>query len=220
MKPVAAILVVEDKTDIRDWLAGCAVQAFAGAVVSTARNFREARHVIEHRGGVSFDLALIDLGLPDGDGVEIIEILSQRAPNCLSVVTTIYDDDAHILRAIQAGAGGYLLKYHETERLVELLVRIHHGEPPLSPAIARRILDTLHGTPQKPTQAEPVHLTPRECEVLTLLARGFQLGQVAAHLVITPNTAASHAKAIYRKLGISSRAEATLAAVGRGLIEK
>lgn len=220
MKPIASILVVEDNADIRGWLVECAVCAFAGAVVSTAGNLREARHIIEHRGGVSFDIALIDLGLPDGDGVEIVERLTRRVPGCLSIVTTVYDDDAHVLRAIQAGAGGYLLKYHETERLVELLGRIHDGEPPLSPSIARRILDSLQLTPQRTAEAEPVRLTPREDEVLTLLARGFQISQVAAHLVIAPNTAASHVKAIYRKLGISSRAEATLAAVGRGLVEK
>lgn len=219
MKPIAAILVIEDHADIRDWLVECAVAAFADAVVSTARNFQEARHAIEHRGGVSFDLALIDIGLPDGDGVDLIERLAARSPECLCVVTTIYDDDAHIFRAIQAGANGYLLKYHQTERLVELLRRIHEGEPPLSPAIARRVLSVLQTRPPKPADEEQDTLTPRESEVLTLLGRGFQLAQVAAHLGITPNTAASHVKSIYRKLNITNRAGATLAAIGRGLVE-
>lgn len=219
MKPIATILVIEDNVDIRDWLVECAIGAFAGAVVSTAKNFQEARHAIECRGGVSFDLALIDIGLPDGDGVDLIERLAKRSPDCLCVVTTIYDDDIHIFRAIQAGANGYLLKYHKTERLVELLRRIHDGEPPLSPAIARRVLSALQTRSQKPADEEQAALTPRESEVLTLLGRGFQLNQVAAHLGIAPNTAASHVKSIYRKLNVTNRAEATLAAVGRGLVE-
>lgn len=218
MKPIATVLVVEDTPDIRDWLVECAVGAFADAVVSTARNFKEARHAIEHRGGVSFDLALIDIGLPDGDGVDLIERLAARSPGCLCVVTTIYDDDAHLFRAIQAGADGYLLKCHETERLIELLKRIQDGEPPLSPAIARRVLSSLQAKPQKAVGETQGYLTARENEVLTLLGRGFQLVQVAAHLGITPNTAASHVKSIYRKLQISNRAEAALAAIGRGLV--
>ncbi len=218
MKPIATILVVEDNSNIRDWLAECAVRAFAGAVVSAARNFQEARHAIEHRGGVSFDLALIDIGLPDGDGVDLIERLATRSPGCVSIVTTIYDDDDHLFRAIRAGADGYLLKDHETGRLVELLKRIHDGEPPLSPAIARRVLSSLQTRPQKPAEEEQDCLTPRESEVLTLLGRGFQLNHVATHLGITPNTAASHVKSIYRKLRITNRAEAALAAIGRGLV--
>jgi DNA-binding NarL/FixJ family response regulator len=220
MKPIAAILVVEDNPDIRDWLVECAVGAFARAVVSTAKNFQEARHAIEHRGGVAFDLALIDIGLPDGDGIDLIARLAKSAPECLSVVTTIYDDDVHLFRAIQAGAGGYLLKYHETERLVELLKRIHDGEPPLSPSVARRILGTLQARPTISVSDEQACLTSRENEVLTLLGRGFQLNQVAVHLAITPNTAASHVKSIYRKLNITNRAGAAVAAVNYGLIER
>jgi DNA-binding NarL/FixJ family response regulator len=218
--PIAAILVVEDNQNVRDWLVECALGAFEGAVVSTAKNFQEARHAVEHRGGVAFDLALIDIGLPDGDGVNLIERLGARIPQCLCVVTTIYDDDAHLFRAIQAGADGYLLKYHETERLIELLRRIHDGEPPLSPSIARRVLCALQSRPHQPTDDRHAFLTPRENDVLALLGRGFQLSQVAIHLAITHNTAASHVKSIYRKLNITNRAEAALAAVGRGLVEK
>lgn len=218
MKPIATALVVEDVAEIRDWLVHCATAAFNEAVVSTARNFKEARHAIEHRGGVSFDLALIDIGLPDGDGIELIERLAQRSPGCLCVVTTIYDDDTHLFRAIQAGADGYLLKCHETDRLIALLKRIHDGEPPLSPAVARRVLSFLQKKPQKTAVEEQDPLTARESEVLTLLGRGFQLIQVATQLGITPNTAASHVKSIYRKLNITNRAEAALAAIDRGLV--
>lgn len=218
MKPVVATaLVVEDNQNARLWLEDCVGRAFPGAVVSAARNVAEARHALEHRGGVTFDLALVDIGLPDGSGIDLMRLLTAQAPDCLAVVTTIYDDDDHIFQAIQAGAQGYLLKYHETDRLVDLLRRIHDGEPPLSPAIARRVLAALQARPARQAD-EAAGLTPRESEVLALLGRGFSLAQVAAHLAISQNTAASHVKSIYRKLNISTRAEAAVAALGRGLM--
>lgn len=219
MRTIACALIVEDNDEALAWLESCLVDAFPGCVVSVARSIREARYRISSA-GEDFDIALVDIGLPDGNGIELVRLLADSAPECLSVVTTIYDDDEHIFHAIAAGAGGYLLKYHETERLVELLKRILDGEPPLSPAIARRMLGALKVRPQPATDdADAAALTPREEEVLGLLGRGFQMSQVATALEISRNTAASHVKAIYRKLNISNRAEAALAAAGRGLLD-
>jgi DNA-binding NarL/FixJ family response regulator len=215
VKSIRTALVVEDNKNARAWLEQCVAMAFPGVVVSTAKSLREAHHAIGSAGG--FNLVLVDIGLPDGNGIDLIGRLAGEAPACLAVVTTIYDDSDHLYHAIQAGAAGYLLKYHETEKLVELLKRIHDGEPPLSPAIARRMMATLQA-PQKTANEEDASLTPRESEVLALLGRGFHLAQVAAALSISQNTASSHVKSIYRKLNISTRAEAAVAAIHRGLM--
>jgi two-component system, NarL family, nitrate/nitrite response regulator NarL len=228
MSTVGSAFLVEDNDDVRQWLVACVEEAFDKPSLAVARDLREGRRIVErdwkraqaHGQPNLFDIALIDIGLPDGNGIELIGMIRERDPGCICIVTTIYDDDAHLFEAIQAGAEGYLLKFHETERMVELLRRIRDGEPPLSPAIARRMLAALRGRAPLPSVASGAELTPRETEVLGLLGRGFQLSQVADSLDISQNTASSHVKSIYRKLHISNRAEAARAAIERGLVDR
>lgn len=229
MRPVRSVLIVEDNEHVGAWLKGCVATAFSDPAVTAAHDLRSARQAIDrvwnramaHGRRELFDIALIDIGLPDGNGIDLIGPIRARDGECLCVVTTIYDDDEHLFHAIEAGASGYLLKFHEMEKLIELLKRIHDGEPPLSPAIARRMLSALQQRVQKAAAgSSDAGLTPREQEVLALLGRGYQLAQVAENLAISHNTASSHVKSIYRKLNISNRAEAALAAAGRGLLEK
>ena len=220
-----AALIVEDNDEVRRWLAGCVEQAFPGTALTEASSLQggltdfEAalNRALAHGKPVPFEFALVDIGLPDGSGIDLISYMTARCPSMMTIVTTIYEDDEHIFDAIEAGARGYLLKLHESDKLIELLKRIRDGEPPLSPSIARRILTALQQRSQKQTQAAEIALTPREQEVLGLLGRGFQLSQVASQLSMTQNTASSHVKSIYRKLNISSRAEAAIAAMERGL---
>jgi len=160
------------------------------------------------------DLALIDLGLPDGSGTRVIEVLASTAPDCQRVVTTIFADDVHLFPALRAGATGYLLKDQAPEQLARSLTGMLNGEPPLSPAIARRLLQTF-----APVASEPgERLSPRERETLMLTAKGCRLHEVAEQLGVTRNTAAGYLKSVYRKLDVNSRAEATLEAVRRGLV--
>lgn len=209
-------LVVEDHDQMREWLSKVASEAFPGAVVSTAATLAEARALVEAQ---SFGLALVDISLPDGSGVSLIGELSAR-PACdtYSVVTTIYDDDHHLFTALEAGAQGYLLKDQPRKRLVEQLQGIVKGEPPISPSVARRILRYFNRRPT-PETADVPQLTEREREVLDLLSRGFNRNDIAQALGISPHTAAGHVKAIYRKLNVSGRAEATLEAVQLGIID-
>ena len=124
------ILLLEDLPEIRAWLRALVVQVFPGStVVESARVHDALQQVGAHR----FDLAMIDLGLPDGSGVKVVQALREAQPDAQSVVVTIHDDDDHLFPALQAGAYGYLLKEQPREQLMEHLQRISQGEPPLSP---------------------------------------------------------------------------------------
>lgn len=209
-------LVVEDHDHMRDWLAGVAADAFPGIEVTTAGTFSQARRRLAEQG---FALALIDISLPDGSGVDLIEPLcADVRAETYPVVTTIYDDDQHLFSALEGGAKGYLLKDQPRRRLVEQLQGIVRGEPPISPSVARRILRFFN---QRSATVNPdaPQLTCREREVLDLLSRGFNRNDIAQALEISPHTAAGHVKAIYRKLNVSGRAEATLEAVQLGILD-
>ena len=214
-------LVVEDQCGNRDWLIAMLRQAFGRLDVTAVGSLREARAWFDGDGrDQTLWLALIDLGLPDGSGVELIRWLKQAAPGALLVVASIYDDDQHLFEALSAGASGYLLKDQEEGVMAHYLKRIEAGEPALSPSIARRLLGYFNA----PAQREPVdvdqseaRLTGRETETLTLLARGLTIAEVARMLDLKPQTVAGYVKVIYQKLNVSTRAEATLKAVKRGL---
>ncbi len=227
-------LVDEDLPHVRRGLCAIISQVFPGIVVMEAADLKSARtHLAQSRG---FRIALIDLGLPDGSGLELIREIRSLHPSTLAVVTTIYDDDQHVFTAIAAGADGYLLKEHTAEVLTQHLKRLEEGLPALSPAVARRILgyfrhqqafssDPFGAVPDTGVrkvlaqeQVEDTQLTGRETEVLALIGRGMQRGEVAELLTITENTVAKYLKEIYRKLCISSRAEAALEARRRGLV--
>ena len=214
-------LIVEDLPDSRIWLTGVVLAAFPSLQITTAARRDLALEAI---GANRFDLALIDLGLPDGSGIDVVAALHQQQPHALSVVVTIYDDDDHIFPALQAGAFGYLLKELEQAALVSQLLRISQGEPPLSPQIARRMLSHFvhHGQRQQPA-AQPViddvKLTERETDVLQRVAKGYTLPEIAQQFALSKHTIGDYIKQVYRKLNISSRAEATLEATRRGLVQ-
>lgn len=195
--------------------------AFPETEVSCASRRDEALRCVAE---TPFDLALVDLGLPDGSGVEVVAVLRQHQPHALSVVVTIYDDDSHLFPALQAGAFGYLLKDQPRDVLVAQLQRIVDGEPPLSPPIARRVLAHFASGVQRREalmrQVESeVHLTDRESDVLQRVAKGYTLPEIAQQFGLSRHTVGDYIKQVYRKLNVSSRAEATLEAARRGLVQ-
>ena len=206
-------LVVEDIPATRLWLGEALASAFPGIAVESAGTLAAALALIERQ---AFEVALVDLDLPDGSGLEAIAALRRRSPATAAVVTTIFDDDAHVFPAMQAGAQGYLLKEQPRERFIAGLQGILRGDPPLSPAIARRMI--AHFNAAAPAEGPEVSLTPRETEVLRLVAKGFTQQEIAGHLGLSRHTVVDHVKSLYRKLNVSSRAEAALAATRRGLV--
>lgn len=205
-------LVLEDLEASAEWLAAALGEAFPGTVVTVAKSLAEARAALRR---VTPDIALMDLELPDGSSVDLIRELTTAHPECRCIVTTIYADDRHLFPALRAGAGGYLLKDQSNERVIAALRAIDAGEPPLSPAIAQRLLRVFG---EVSTTSEETGLTARERETLILIAKGLRLPEVAQGLNVSRNTAAGYIKTIYRKLKVSSRAEAALEAARLGLV--
>ena len=199
------VLILEDIPATRDWLMRAAGAAFAGAEITTLGSLAEARWWLA---ALILDasplVALVDIGLPDGSGITFIGELCAAVASATVVVTTIYDDDAHLLEAMAAGASGYLLKDREVEEIARRLAGIVRGEVAISPSIARRILQLfrnqtiLLGT----APAEPVPLTARETDVLRMIGRGLKVSETAGALGLSELTVSSYVKAIYRKLDI------------------
>lgn len=207
-----SILIVEDVAETRRWLADIARAAFPGCAIVEVASMRAGLAAVA---GADFDLALLDLGLPDGSGLEVLRNLRLLCPRTVCVVTTVMGDDAHIVAALSAGAQGYLLKEQPADLLTRQLVQLTAGVPALSPSIARRIMEHFRRT--GPADDSDGALTSREKEVLALISRGLRNADVARSLTIAESTVATHIKTIYRKLGISTRAEASWHATRLGL---
>lgn len=204
------LIVVEDLPEARQWLIAQAQAVFPGARIAAASTVAEATQLARRQPP---QLALVDLGLPDGSGIELIRAWSGGAARCDCVVTTIFDDAEHLFEALRAGAVGYLLKDEPEEELRRALAGIVDGRPPLSPSVARRLLDHFRPQPQAGGG-----LSPREREVLTLIAKGYSVRAAAELLGVAQHTAAGYLKIVYQKLRVNSRAEATVEAVRLGLV--
>jgi DNA-binding NarL/FixJ family response regulator len=241
------VLIVEDNPVARGFLCRVVRESFSDVIVITeAGDLDAARRQVAQAGGAQgqgggdpFKLLLVDLELPDGNGLELLAELS--AYPATKIVTTLYSDDDHLFPALQCGADGYLLKEDRFEVLVEELQKIVRGQPPLSPAIARRLLTHFRlGGATEANAAEAVfqssagfnssrpvpigrapeteRLTPRESEVLTYLSKGFTIKEIASLMGIKWFTVNDHIKSIYKKLNVSSRAEAAVLASKQGLV--
>lgn len=212
------ILLLEDLTEIRAWLKALVQRVFPKSQIAEAARVQDALQLVQTQ---RFDLAMIDLGLPDGSGVAVVARLRELQPESQSVVVTIHDDDEHLFPALQAGAYGYILKEQPRELIAEQLQRISQGEPPLSPSIARRVIAHFTAARSRPQPAAPetaaVSLTERETDVLLRVAKGFTLPEIGEQLGLSRHTIADYVKQIYRKLNVSSRAEAALEAQRLGL---
>lgn len=211
-------LVLEDMPESQIMLSEVAQTAFPGISVCCVADLASALQMLNQ---FQFDLALIDLSLPDGNGTTVVEAMAMRFPDCVIVVATIFDDDNHLFPALRAGAHGYLLKDQAPEQLAKQLYGISEGHPPLSPSVARRLLDHFRVVQEAATtgvMASGAMLTPREREVLVQLARGLSIADIGTVMEISRHTVGDHVKNIYSKLNISSRAEAALQAKNLGLI--
>lgn len=218
-------LIVEDLDEPRRWLTEILPLALpAVRVVDAAATLAEAR---ERMRAHAYGLALVDWGLPDGTSERLIAELVAAREDAVVIVATIHDDDMHVFPALRAGASGYILKSQPSEDVIAQLRRIELGEPALSPSIALRVLRHFRAAPaagrpapaQAPAPADGgARLTDREVDVLRLIAKGYRAPEVGPLLGISASTVSSYVRDIYRKLGISSRAEAAMEAARRGLV--
>ena len=220
------VLILENNPVARSFLCRVVRESFSDTIViSEAGDLESARRqsgLSSGRGGAApadpFKLFMIDLELPDGNGMELLTELAHYPAT--KIVTTLYSDDDHLFPALQAGAFGYLLKDQAAPATVEQFRRMSQGEPPLSPAIARRVMSHFATRSQqrgRPRGMPHVALTDRENEVLLRVAKGFTLPEIAVQLELSRHTISDYVKQIYRKLNVSSRAEAALEAQRLGL---
>ncbi len=209
------ILVADDHPIVRDGLV---------AVLSTQPDFEvvgeaaDGRQVVEQALAFQPDVILLDLEMPEVDGVQALEQLRKLGQSVRAVVFTAFDTDERILSALRAGAKGYLLKGAPREELFNAVRVVHAGGSLLQPVVASRLLERF--SEAVPLMAAPEQLTPRELEVLAWVAQGHPNKEIAERLSISQRTVKFHVSSIMGKLGAANRTEAVALAVQHGLIER
>ena len=203
MKKSIRILLADDHPPLRAGLAAILNSQPDLKVVAEAGCGREVMEASE-----AAEDDILDLRMPDGDGIQTIKALVARDPSVRVLVLTTYDNEEDIFRALEAGARGYLLKDTTSEELVAAVRQVHEGERYLPQAVASRLADRLI----RPS------LTPRELDVLRLVSRGRTNKEMASAMFISEETVKTHMKSLFQKLGVHDRAEAVSVSLQRGII--
>ncbi|MGH8252151.1 MAG: response regulator [Steroidobacteraceae bacterium] len=218
-EPVAVVIVEDDpsfRARFAEILSRDGAFRVPAAVATVADGIAAVK---QHR----IDLLVADLGLPDGDGIAVIREAVARHPACAVMVVSVFGDEDHVVSAIEAGAGGYLLKDCDAGEFMGAIRDLLAGGSPVSPMVARLVLNRLRKQPGPATPRggndDGIELSDREAEILTLVAKGFSFGDVCSLLSITQNTVKTHVNRIYRKLAVHSRGQAVYEATRLGLIE-
>ena len=218
------VQIVEDDAAFRDRYAAILAKDPSFEVVASVGTGGEGMALLELR---KPDVLLIDLGLPDISGIEVIRHATQILPNCECMVVTVFGDEEHVLASIEAGAAGYLLKDASEESFLSGIRELINGGSPISPIIARRLLRRFQAEPgaspppaaaAEENMGSDVSLSEREREILLLASKGFNYPEMGKLMGISPHTVTSHVKKIYRKLAVHSRGEAVFEANRMGLI--
>ncbi|HEY6322684.1 MAG TPA: response regulator transcription factor [Thermoanaerobaculia bacterium] len=214
------ILIADDHALFRDSLRSL-LEAHGLEVVGEAKNGREACELARR---LQPDVVLMDLSMPEVDGLAATRLISAELPAVKVVVLTASDDDAKLFEAIKSGAQGYLLKDLDSEDFFALLERTERGEPALTPAIARKLLEEFARPPKAaaaPAVSDPDPLTEREREILELLVDGVTSNRkLAKHLGVSENTVKFHVRHVLDKLHLHNRAQVVGFALRHGLVEK
>jgi len=211
--PPLRVAIVEDQTVIREGLVGLLENSEGFACAGAYPSMEDA---IAHIGQASPTVTLVDIGLPGMSGTDGIQILKQRYPRMLFVVLTVYDDDERIFAAMCVGACGYLLKKTPPDRLLAGLREVTAGGAPMSPEIARRVIELFRSI--RPPKSADYQLTPHETRLLKMLVEGHNYKTAGAALKVSINTISFHMKNIYDKLQVHSKSEAVARALRDGLI--
>lgn len=171
------------------------------------------------------DVVLCDLGLPRMSGIELTKQIKERYPQVEVLIFTIFDEEEKVLGAVQAGASGYLLKGTPAQKIVDAIRDVHDGGSVIQPSLARRLLAAFH-VREEPTEPQPaprdepsVGLTPREIEILRLIAKGLSNNEAANILSLSRATVRTHLEHIYQKLEVTNRVEAVTEGIRKGLID-
>lgn len=213
--PDIAVLVVDDQPLLRHSLALIIDSAPGTSVVGQAGTGREA--VAEAR-RLRPDVVLMDVRMPGGDGITATGDIVSALPGTRVIVLTMFELDEYVIGALRAGAGGFLLKDTEPDRLIDAVRRTHAGESLFAPSVLTRLVEHFVAVRPGPPARGPVGLTARETEVLTLVGRGLSNTEIAAGLTISVKTVKSHIGSLLAKLAARDRAQLVIAAYEHGLV--
>ncbi len=211
------VLIVEDEPEF--------LRRFSLLLYGAVSTVMAARALID---AMPPDVVLTDLGLPDGNGVDVIRHALARNPECDVLVVTMFGDDGNVIDSIAAGATGYLMKDAMPEDIATSILEVRAGGSPISPAIARRVLQRFRmatsdalGAPGHPVAASaPIEspLSLREAEILRLVSKGLSFKDISEVLALSPHTIVTHVKRVYKKLAVHSRSEAVYEANQLGFL--
>lgn len=220
------ILIVEDDAPMREFFAASVSRCSRLELVAAVGTAAEARAWLDRPQG-GLEVLLTDLGLPDGSGLDLIRHARRRLPACESLVISMFGDEDNVLASIEAGALGYIHKDATPDDIAHTIVEMKEGASPISPMIARRVLDKYRAlrTDRAATAPQPAAqdaakglLSGREQEVLELIARGFSYAEIARLKGVSVHTVQTHIKNLYSKLAVHSKSEAVFEATRMGLL--
>ena len=212
MKPTIRLLIADDHGIVRKGIKALLATEKDMQVIGEAENGAEA---VRKAGSLKPDVVLMDLVMPEMDGIEATRRITAEQPGTKILVLTSFAADDKVFPAVKAGALGYLLKDSTPDQLLEAIRQVHRGEPSLEPSIARKVLQELSRPGQGKQTTEP--LTERELEVLRLIAQGLSNKEIAAKIFVAEWTVRSHVSNILGKLHLASRTQAALYALRSGL---
>jgi DNA-binding NarL/FixJ family response regulator len=212
----ARIIIVEDDDRLRAYAISALQAGQEIDIVGDGASLAEGLPLVD----LMPDLALLDLGLPDGSGIRLIESIRQKVPSCRVLVFTVFEDRASVLNTLKAGADGYILKDTSAEMVLAHVRETLAGQTPISARAASHLLGLVRDEPvaEEASLPDAPHLSPRERELLEYLARGLSRKEAARIMNLSPYTVAEYVQSIYRKLQVKSRGEAVFEAIQSRLI--
>lgn len=230
------VLIVEDDAQMREFFVASLARSDRLALVAAVGSVAQARTWVTDLAH-PLDVMLIDLGLPDGSGLDLIRLAHLHRPHCEALVVSMFGDEDNVLASIEAGALGYIHKDAAPDDIAQTILDMKGGASPISPMIARRVLARYRAlqaqTPVSPPLApgrvegsgtvareEQAHLSGREQEVLALIARGFSYAEIARLKEVSVHTVQTHIKSLYSKLAVHSKSEAVYEATRMGLLPR
>lgn len=221
--PLIHLALVEDDVHFQNAIVTAIAASADVKLVSVSSTRAEGLQALQ---SAPADVLLVDLGLPDGSGIDVIQAAHRLWPTCAVMVCTTFGDEAHVLRSIEAGASGYLLKDSAPDNMLAEIRSLHGGGSPISPLIARQILTRFRQAPPAvpdapvlPSAEGQTLLSSREKQVLELITKGFTAEEIARLMQVSVHTVQTYVRRIYIKLKVSSKAEAIYEARNQGLLE-
>jgi len=212
---VLKVQIVEDDAHIRARLVQVVEEHSRLNLVANSATFSEAKKALQKLP----DILLVDLGLPDGDGEDLIRFAVRQSKSLTKcIVFSVFGDEKRVVRAIEAGASGYLLKDSDVADIPQVIINMAKGDVPISPAIARHLLKRFYVNNNQGVNEKNVSLSTREIEVLQYVSKGYSVKEIAGYMGVSYHTVVSHTKNIYKKLKVNSRSEAVFKAQKTGLI--